>query len=104
MTKKNKKFKRLNNVTSTRPTKKRNDNNSLDNQEEEPQWVDIGNKTSWVWKFFGVKTDNRAYCQYKVVRNGVEEKCDYSCVYNSQTSTQQYHLNIVHKEFEKKVR
>jgi len=37
MTKQNKKFKRLNNVTSTRPTKKRNDNNSLDNQEEEPQ-------------------------------------------------------------------
>src|SRR6266508_3520386 len=33
MTKQNKKFKRLNNVTSTRPTKKRNDNNSLYKQE-----------------------------------------------------------------------
>ena len=110
---KNRQNKRPNNIISTRLTKKSNNNGSSNNnnnqQEElqepqEPQWVELGtNKTSWVWKHFGIKTDNRAYCRYKVIKNGVEEECNYSCVYNTQTSTQQYHLNAVHKEFEKKV-
>ncbi|CAG8757414.1 22967_t:CDS:2, partial [Gigaspora rosea] len=26
--------------------------------------IDIGNKSSWVWKYCGVKTDGRAYCRY----------------------------------------
>jgi hypothetical protein len=36
-----------------------------------------------------------------VLRGGVEEECSYSCMYNTQTSTQQHHLTSVHKEFEK---
>ena len=73
---------------------------------QEPQWVDLGlDKTNWIWKHFRVKTDGRAYCQYKVLRNGVEEECNYSCVYNNTyTGARQYHLNSVHKEFEKEVR
>ncbi|CAG8829294.1 25827_t:CDS:1, partial [Gigaspora rosea] len=48
--------KRNNNTLSSQQNKKiRNDNDLL---YEEPQWVDVGsNKTSWVWKYFGVKTD-----------------------------------------------
>src|SRR5688500_11032689 len=103
MLNKNKKNKRSNNIP-TRPTKKsNNDNSSLDNNQEELQelqWVDLeANKTSWVWKYFGIKTDGCAYCRYKILRNGIEEECNYSCVYNTQTSTQQYHLNSVHKKF-----
>jgi hypothetical protein len=102
---KNKKCKYPNNIMSTQKSKKiNNGSGSNDNQEEpqEPQWVDLGpNKTSWVWKHFGVKTDRHAYCRYKVLRGGVEEECSYSCMYNTQTSTQQHHLTSVHKEFEK---
>ncbi|CAG8733862.1 11668_t:CDS:2, partial [Funneliformis caledonium] len=29
------------------------------------------------------------------------EEYNYSCIYNTQTSTQQHHLNSVHKEFKK---
>ncbi len=95
--------KRSNNISLTRPTKKNNNNNLDNDQQEVLQWVELGsNKTSWVWKHFGVKTDGRAYCRYKILKNGVEEECNYSCIYNSQTSTQQYHLNSIHKEFEKK--
>jgi len=103
---KNNKRKRPNNTTSTQPTNNNNNNSSPDNnQQEEPQWVDLGtNKKSWVWKHFGVKTDGRAYCRYKVLKNGVEEECNYSCMYNTQTSTQQHHLTSVHKEFEKERR
>jgi hypothetical protein len=83
---KNKKRKYPNNIMSTQKSKEiNNGSGSNDNQEEpqEPQWVDLGpNKTSWVWKHFGVKTDGRAYCRYKVLRGGVEEKCNYSCMYN----------------------
>ncbi|CAI2194388.1 314_t:CDS:2, partial [Funneliformis geosporum] len=50
---------------------------------------------------FGIKTDRRAYCRYKILKNGIEEECNYSCMYNTQTSTQQHHLNSIHKEFEK---
>ena len=95
--------KRSNNISLTRPTKKNNNNNLDNDQQEVLQWVELGsNKTSWVWKHFGVKTDGHAYCRYKILKNGVEEECNYSCIYNSQTSTQQYHLNSIHKEFEKK--
>ncbi len=106
MLNKNKKNKRSNNI-STRPTKKSNNDGSSNQQEEtqELQWVDLGaNKTSWIWRHFGIKTDGRAYCRYKVLKNGIEEECNYNCVYNTQTSTQQYHLNSVHKIFETKVR
>lgn len=92
------------NITSTQHTKKSNTGSSdiRNEQQEVPQWVELGpNKKSWVWKHFGVKTNGRAYCRYKVLRNGIEEECNYSCMYNTQTSTQQHHLNSVHKEFEK---
>ena len=109
MLNKNKKNKRSNNIP-TRPAKKSNNNNlSLDNNQQEElqelQQVDLGaNKTSWVWKYFGIKTDRHAYCQYKILKNGIKEECNYSCVYNTQTSTQQYYLNSVHKKFEPKVK
>jgi hypothetical protein len=54
-----------------------------------------------VYKHFGIKTDRRIYCRYKILKNGIEEECNYSCMYNTQTSTQQHYLNSVHKEFEK---
>lgn len=106
MSDKNKKRKYSNNISLTQQSKKINNGSagSNNNQEEpqEPQWVDLGpNKKSWVWKHFGIKTDGRAYCRYKVLRGGIEEECNYSCMYNTQTSTQQQHLNSVHKEFEK---
>ncbi len=54
--------KRSNNISLTRPTKKNNNNNLDNDQQEVLQWVELGsNKTSWVWKHFGVKTDGRAY-------------------------------------------
>ena len=63
MLNKNKKNKRSNNI-STRPTKKSNNDSSSNQQEEsqELQWVDLGaNKTSWIWRHFGIKTDGCAY-------------------------------------------
>jgi hypothetical protein len=86
------------NTVLSRPTKK----NTLqtDTLSEEPQWVDLGNnKTSWVWKYF--KTDGRAYCRYISKKNEIEVECGWSCVYNSQTSTMNNHLNSIHKEYEK---
>jgi hypothetical protein len=72
--------------------------NASDDNSSEHQWVNLGkNKTSWIWKYFGVKTDGRAYCKYK---NGSEKECDWSCVYNSQTSSMNHHLGSVHKEYE----
>ncbi|CAI2193993.1 15252_t:CDS:2, partial [Funneliformis geosporum] len=53
------------------------------------------------WKHFGIKTDGHAYYRYKILKNGIEEEYNYSCMYNTQTSTQQHHLNSVHKKFEK---
>ena len=78
------------------------------NQQKESQEPQSSNpehdKTSWVWKHFCVKTDGRAYCQYKVLRNDVEEPCGYNCVYNNaQTIAQQYHLFSVHKEFVRQI-
>lgn len=76
-------------------------NTSAALQAEESQWVDLGkNKTSWIWKHFGVKTDGRAYCRYTLNKNGSEEECGWSCVYNSQTSSMNHHLGSVHKEYE----
>src|SRR6266542_949492 len=101
---KSRKRKYSNNITSNQHNKKINNrNNNQQEEPEDPQWIDLGpNKTSWVWKHFGVKTDGRAYCRYNVLRNGVEEECNYSCVYNSRTSTQLHHLSSIHnKEFEK---
>jgi|SRR5688572_7393557 len=95
--------KRQINFISTRPIKRNNNIDlSSDINEQEPQWVELGNnKKSWVWEHFGIKTDGRAYCRYKVLRNGTEVECNYSCMHNNQTSTQQNHLNSVHKVFEK---
>ncbi len=89
---KNGKFKRSNDIISNRPIKRNNNNNSSsDINQQEPQWVDLRlNKTSRVWKHFGVKTD-----RFKVLKNGVEEECNYSCVYNTQISTLQHHLNAM---------
>ncbi|CAI2200587.1 9420_t:CDS:2, partial [Funneliformis geosporum] len=83
MLNKNKKNKRSNNI-STRPSKKNNNDSSSNKQEEsqELQWVDLeANKTSWVWKNFGIKTDEHAYCRYKVLKIGIEE--EYSHSFNS---------------------
>ena len=64
--------------------------------------VDLGNnKTSWVWKYFGVKTDGRAYCRYILNKNETEEECGWNCVYNSRTSSMNHHLGSIHKEYEK---
>ena len=71
--------------------------------EKELQWIFNTGKTSFVWKFFQAKTDGRAYCRY-VNRNGDNnDECGHSCVYKSQTSSMMYHINTVHKEYEKKV-
>jgi hypothetical protein len=93
--------KRKNKTILPQPTKK---NATLpDNTPfEEPQWVDLGNnKTSWIWKYFGVKTNGRAYCKYILNKNEEEMECGWSCVYNSQTSSMNHHLGAVHKEYER---
>ncbi|CAG8709040.1 6508_t:CDS:2, partial [Gigaspora rosea] len=60
-------------------SKKNYNNNDL--LSEEPQWIDIrNNKTSWD----------------KVI------ECGWSCVYNSQTSNINYHLESVYKKYEEK--
>ena len=97
--------KRKNNTILSRPTKKSNNHTLLPTDTpEEPQWVDLGNnKTSWVWKYFGIKTNGRAYCRYILNKNENEEECGWSCVHNSQTSNMNHHLNTVHKEYEQKL-
>ena len=67
--------------------------------EEEPQWISNNGKTSFVWKFFQAKTNGRAYCRYRDDNN---EECGYSCVYKTQTSSMLYHINNMHKKYEKK--
>ncbi|CAG8481413.1 16703_t:CDS:2 [Cetraspora pellucida] len=53
------------NYASPSQQNKKSHNNDNDLLLEEPQWIDIGNnKTSFVWKYFGLKTDGRAYCRY----------------------------------------
>jgi len=90
--------KRKNNTVLSQLTKK----NATNTLPEEPQWVDLGNnKTSWIWKYFGVKTDGRAYCKYILNKNEIEAECGWNCAYNSQTSSMNHHLNTVHKEYEK---
>ena len=85
----------MNNKKCKVPSKRSNINNDI---LEESQWVDLRkNKTSWIWKHFGVKTDGRVYCRYK---NGSEEECGWNCVYNSQTNSMNHHLGSVHKESE----
>src|SRR5579859_1040460 len=94
--------KRKNNNTVLSQRTKKNSTLLSDSSPEEPQWVDIGNnKTSWIWKYFGVKTDGRAYCKYILNENEIEAECGWSCVYNSQTSSMNHHLDNVHKEYEK---
>src|ERR1700722_20869188 len=68
---------------------------------EEPQWSPNTGRTSFVWKFFQAKTDGRAYCRY-IINNEEEEECGYSCAYKSQTSSIIYHIQNIHKEYEKK--
>lgn len=93
--------KRKNNTVLSQLTKK-NATLPSDTPPEELQWVNLGNnKTSWVWKYFGVKTDGRAYCKYMLNENEIEVECGWNCVYNSQTSSMNHHLGTVHKEYEK---
>ncbi|CAG8732807.1 16886_t:CDS:1, partial [Dentiscutata heterogama] len=61
--------------------------------------IDIGNKSSWVWKYCGVKTDGRAYCRY-IINENEETECGWNCVYNSQTSSMIHHLGSVYKKYE----
>lgn len=72
------------------------------NTRESLIWVDISNKTSWVWKHFKLATDGRTYCFYTETTDNIEKTCDFSCSYNSQTSSMNYHLNTAHKVYEKK--
>jgi hypothetical protein len=65
-------------------------------------WVDLSNKTSWIWKYFKLATDGKTYCFHNETIDDVEETCDFSCAYNSQTSSMNYHLNTIHKVYEKK--
>jgi len=76
--------------------------NTITIPEEEPQWISNVGKTSFVWKFFQAKTNGRAYCRYIDNDNDNNEECGHSCVYKSQTSSMLYHINNVHKEYEKK--
>ena len=56
-------------------------------------WVDISNKTIWIWKYFKLATNGKTYCFYTETIDEVEKTCDFSCAYNSQTSSMNYHLN-----------
>src|SRR5688572_16959683 len=69
---------------------------------EEPQWIPNTGKTSFVWKFFQAKTNGRAYCRYVDKTGDNNEECGHSCVYKTQTSSMMYHINTVHKEYDKK--
>lgn len=69
-------------------------------EQEELQWVSNTGKSSFVWKFFQAKTDGRAYCRY--IDNDDNKECGYSCIYKTQTSSMIYHINSIHKEYEKK--
>ncbi|CAG8824482.1 270_t:CDS:2, partial [Gigaspora rosea] len=54
-------------------------NNNNDLLLEERQWIDIGNnKTSRVWKHFGVKTDGCAYCRY-IINQDEAIECGWNC-------------------------
>ena len=94
--------KKRSNKTLSSQQSKRSRNNDNDLLFEEPQWIDIGNKSSWVWKYCGVKTDGRAYCRY-IINENEETECGWNCVYNSQTSSMIHHLGSVHKKYEEKL-
>ncbi|RIA88556.1 hypothetical protein C1645_826197 [Glomus cerebriforme] len=64
-----------------------NKKQSTGNTRESLVWVDISNKTSWVWKHFKLATDGRTYCFYTETIDDIEKICDFSCAYNSQTSS-----------------
>ncbi|CAG8768655.1 24536_t:CDS:2, partial [Gigaspora rosea] len=66
--------KKRSNKTLSSQQSKRCCNNDNDLLFEEPQWIDIGNKSSWVWKYCGVKTDGRAYCRYIINENEETER------------------------------
>jgi|SRR5271154_6105826 hypothetical protein len=68
---------------------------------DEPQWLPNTGRTSFVWKFFQAKTNGRAYCRY-IIDNNSNKECEYSCIFKSQTSSMIYHIQNVHKEYEKK--
>ncbi|CAG8566223.1 24919_t:CDS:2, partial [Cetraspora pellucida] len=61
--------KKCSNKTLSSQQNKRSHNNDNDLLFEEPQWIDIGNKSSWVWKYCRVKTDGHAYCRYIINEN-----------------------------------
>ena len=76
--------------------------------QEDLVWVDTSNKTSWVWKHFKLANNGKTYCFYVEATDGIEvtdsteKTCNFSCAYNSQTSSMNYHLNTAHKIYEKK--
>ena len=79
-----------------------NSNTITISEEKEPQWISNVGKTSFVWKFFQAKTNGRAYCRYIDKDSDNNEECGHSCVYKTQTSSMIYHINTMHKEYEKK--
>ncbi|GBB89692.1 hypothetical protein RclHR1_16490002 [Rhizophagus clarus] len=79
-----------------------NKRQNIENICENLIWVDISNKTSWVWKYFKLVTDGKTYCFHNETIDGVERTCNFSCAYNSQTSSMNYYLNVTHKIYEKK--
>src|SRR4051794_14661595 len=74
-----------------------NSNTIIIPEEKEPQWIPNTEKTSFVWKFFQVKTNGHAYCRYVNKTDDNNEECGHSCVYKTQTSSMMYHINTVHK-------
>jgi len=91
--------KRVSVNTESPSNKKQNTGNT---NHEDLIWVDISNKTSWVWKHFKLATNGKTYCFYVETINEIEKTCKFSCAYNSQTSSMNYHLNSIHKVYKKK--
>src|SRR4051812_40506499 len=79
-----------------------NSNTIIIPEKEKPQWIPNTGKTSFVWKFFQAKTNGCAYCRYVNKTDDNNEECGHGCVYKTQTSSMMYHINTVHKEYEKK--
>jgi hypothetical protein len=88
--------------TEASSNKKQNRGRSGNNDHEDLIWVDTSNKSSWVWKYFKLATNGRTYCFYVETIDNIEQTCNFSCAYNSQTSSMNYHLNSTHKIYERK--
>ena len=97
-------------ANAVQSNKRQNTSTSSKTDQEDLVWVDTSNKTSWVWKHFRLANNGKTYCFYVEATDGIEatdievtdsteKTCNFSCAYNSQTSSMNYHLNTVHKIF-----